>query len=156
MCVEGGRGGCLAVPAFPSALTTTATPQLGHVRLLFRTIAFTTRLRVTEDASGAPGRYVSAFHLLSSPVLSAFDGEWVMTPDADGSGTSVTLTQDVTPRGVPPWLKRVPVVGGAVKAACARAVDRVLADLGKVADAVAAGEGVESVLERARRDGCVK
>lgn len=149
-----GRECLLSLPLGNSPLTT-HTHQLGHVRLLFRTVAFTTRLRVTEDASGAPSRYVSAFHLLSSPVLSAFDGEWVMTPDGAG-GTSVTLTQDVTPRGVPPWLKRVPVVGGAVKAACARAVERVLADLGNVADAVAAGEGVESVLERARRDGCVK
>lgn len=128
--------------------------QLGHVRLLFKNVSFTTRLRVTEDATGAPDRYVSAFHLLSSPVLAAFDGEWVMRPDGHG-GSNVTLTQDVTPRGVPPWMKRVPVVGGAIKGACARAVERVLADLGRVADAVAQGESVEEVLARARRDGKV-
>ena len=110
---------------------------------------------MTEDASD-PARLVSAFRLLRSGVLSAFDGEWVLTPAAgDAATTTCLLTQDVTPRGVPPWLRRVPVVGGAVKGACARAVERVLADLARVADAVAAGEGVEEVLARAAREGKV-
>ena len=138
--------------------------QLGKVRLggpgpLGREVTFRTRLRVTEDARGAPKKLTTRFELLGSDVLSTFDGTWTLEPkkdDEEGSGTTTTtaatLEQDVTPRGVPRWLKFVPLAGGAIKRACAGAVRRMVEDLAAVADAVCLeGRSLESVLADCRR-----
>jgi len=110
--------------------------QEGEVRVLFRGVRFTTRLEVTEDETDEDA-LVAIFRLLHSPVLSHFDGRWTLSPSACG-GTLASLTQDVSPRGVPRAAAHVPLLGGAVKGACARAVRRMLEDLGRAADAVAA------------------
>ena len=135
--------------------------QLGKVRLLGREVLFRTKLRVTEDARAGPGRLSTRFELLRSDVLSTFDGTWTLEPfeeEGGGSGdcvmitTRATLEQDVTPKGVPRWLKFVPLAGGAVKRACAGAVRRMVEDLAAVADAVfREGKSLESVLEDCRR-----
>lgn len=109
--------------------------QEGEVRLLFRGVRFTTRLEVTEDESDEQA-LVARFKLLHSPVLSRFDGAWVISPSPCG-GTTASLTQDVSPRGVPRATAHIPLIGGAVKGACARAVKRMLEDLARAADAVA-------------------
>lgn len=139
--------------------------QLGKVRLggpgpLGREVTFRTRLRVTEDARQAPAKMTTRFELLHSDVLSTFDGTWTLEPrkseEGDGDTTKTTTTvatleQDVTPRGVPRWLKFVPLAGGAVKRACAGAVRRMVEDLARVADAVFCEKrSLESVLEECR------
>ena len=104
------------------------------------------------------------FELLHSDVLSTFDGTWTLEPRIDEEGaegeggsdrniaTVATLEQDVTPRGVPRWLKFVPLAGGAIKRACASAVRRMVEDLARVADAVfLEKKSLESVLEECRR-----
>lgn len=135
--------------------------QLGKVRLggpgqLGKEVTFRTRLRVTEDARAAPERMTTRFELLHSDVLSTFDGTWTLEPRRGEDGgktvtTVATLEQDVTPRGVPRWLKFVPLAGGAVKRACAGAVRRMVEDLARVADAVFCEKrSLESVLEECR------
>lgn len=150
---EEGSGECVVVEV----------EQLGKVRLggpgpLGREITFRTRLRVTEDARQAPERLTTRFELLHSDVLSTFDGTWTLEPRRGGGEggnntvtTVATLEQDVTPRGVPRWLKFVPLAGGAVKRACAGAVRRMVEDLARVADAVFCEKrSLESVLEECR------
>ena len=160
-----------------NALRVVEVEQLGKVRLggpgpLGREVTFRTRLRVTEDARAAPAAMTTRFELLHSDVLSTFDGTWTLEPRGEeegeegggggggaggGSGgrttatTVATLEQDVTPRGVPRWLKFVPLAGGAVKRACAGAVRRMVEDLARVADAVFLEKrSLESVLEECR------
>lgn len=89
--------------------------QLGKVRLLGREATFRTKLRVAEDARGAPRRFSTRFELLRSDVLSTFDGAWTLEPETESGGetatTVATLEQVLTPRGVPRWLKFVPLAG---------------------------------------------
>ena len=154
-----------------SLLRVVEVDQLGRVRLggpgpLGREITFRTRLRVTEDARGAPARMTTRFELLQSDVLSTFDGTWTLEPRREGGeegeegegasggriATAATLEQDVTPRGIPRWLKFVPLASGAIKRACAGAVRRMVEDLAAVADAVfIEKKSLESVLEECRR-----
>ena len=156
-------------PQRKNSLRIVEVEQLGKVRLggpgpLGREVVFRTKLRVTEDSREAPARMTTRFELLHSDVLSTFDGTWTLEPRIDEEGaegeggsdrniaTVATLEQDVTPRGVPRWLKFVPLAGGAIKRACASAVRRMVEDLARVADAVFLEKtSLESVLEECRR-----
>ena len=136
--------------------------QLGKVRLggpgpLGREVTFRTELRVTEDAREGPEKFSTRFELLRSDVLSTFDGTWTLETKVEEGHSEITTTvatleQDVTPKGVPRWLKFVPLAGRAIKGACAGAVRRMVEDLASVADAVALeGKTLVSVLEECRR-----
>lgn len=148
------------------------------MRILWAERAFTTLLRVEEDARD-PLRPTTAFELVRSDVLARFHGVWRIEPlpagaGAGGSGSGAIssggvnacggggsskagggggeaagavggcvaiLEQEVLPRGVPPFLARVPVLGGLLRGASLRAIKRLVEDMAALAQRVRARWG---------------
>jgi hypothetical protein len=58
--------------------------------------------------------YVYTFGLIESDLLSALNGSWSLS-EVEKSGTQVVLLQNLTPKGIPPFLRRIPFVQKAIK-----------------------------------------
>lgn len=136
----------------PAGLKVVEIEQLGETWLLWMHVEFRTRLTVTED-SRDPNNLRTYFELISSDVLNKFNGSWHLQPlrqegSAASLGTLVHLEQDVSPRGLPEFLKHVPVVSNVLKGVCARAVERLLDDVAIAAQRLDSGEPWNDVVQR--------
>ncbi|CAL8471252.1 g10794 [Coccomyxa elongata] len=125
--------------------------QIGEAKVLFKSREFTTLLKVDEDARN-PEELRTAFTLIRSDILSRFNGCWSLAPIRNKEGTEVigtaaTLEQDILPAGAPAFLKHVPLVGGALRGICVRAVKRMVEDLDTVLDKVRTGTPLEDILQ---------
>jgi len=129
--------------------------QFGEIAFAFVKRRFSTRLYVTEDRRDAQS-LIMAFNLVRSDLLSAFDGSWRVEPlFEDGcTGTRVILHQDISPRGVPMFMKHLPLMGGLLRASIARAVCGVIDDINVVMNMVRKGCTLkEAIQERKRKAG---
>lgn len=125
--------------------------QIGEAKVLFKSREFTTLLKVDEDARN-PEELRTAFTLIRSDILSRFNGCWSLAPIRNKEGTEVigtaaTLEQDILPAGAPAFLKHVPLVGGALRSICVRAVKRMVEDLDAVLDRVKKGTPLDDILK---------
>ncbi|KAK9795571.1 hypothetical protein WJX73_003470 [Symbiochloris irregularis] len=127
--------------------------QMGEVRILWKMVQFRTLLKVTEDARD-PENLSTQFELIRSDVLGRFNGGWHLQPlrrknSEEVIGTTLRLEQDVTPRGVPSFLKHMPVLGHVLRGICVRAVQRLLEDISAAVAKVESGKAWEDVIKPA-------
>ncbi|CAK0785742.1 hypothetical protein CVIRNUC_008953 [Coccomyxa viridis] len=124
--------------------------QIGEAKVLWKRREFTTLLKVDEDERD-PNNLITAFSLIRSDILSRFNGSWSLQPilneeETHVVGTRAVLDQDILPAGAPAFLAHVPILGGALRGICVRAVKRLVEDLNKALDRIRSGEPIESVL----------
>eukprot|EP01024_Parvocaulis_polyphysoides_P006123 TRINITY_DN1157_c0_g1_i1.p2 TRINITY_DN1157_c0_g1~~TRINITY_DN1157_c0_g1_i1.p2 ORF type:complete len:196 (-),score=36.59 TRINITY_DN1157_c0_g1_i1:43-630(-) len=136
----------------PRGLRVVEVEQIAEVRVLpLVKLDFNTRLKVTEDERD-PKELKVTFEMISSDVMTRFGGHWVLTETHSESHpnktcTKCTLEQDVLPKGMPPWLKHIPVLGGILRGVSGRAVRRMMEDLGNIIRRVNEGEELDSILK---------
>ncbi|KAI8477292.1 MAG: hypothetical protein J3K34DRAFT_515945 [Monoraphidium minutum] len=127
--------------------------QVGALRIMWgleRT--FSTLLRVEEDARD-PACLVTTFDLVRSDVLAKFQGSWQLRPVVDPQTGEVVgcrgeLHQDVLPRGVPPFLSHLPLLGGLLRGASLNTIRRLVEDMkGLVERVKASGKSVGEVID---------
>jgi hypothetical protein len=106
--------------------------QVSEVKLMWMKHEIKTSMDVTEDHSD-PDNLKIHFDMIRSDALSRFQGEWNIQPirDQNGNvlGSSFVFEQDVLPKGVPPFLRRMPVLGGMLRGITLRTVTRLMEDL---------------------------
>ncbi|MEW5307089.1 MAG: hypothetical protein WDW36_009507 [Sanguina aurantia] len=127
--------------------------QLGELKVMWMVRAYSTTLKVVED-SRDPDLLITQFDLERSDMLSRFSGRWelsaVRDPVSGRVSTCSVLTQDVLPKGVPPFLQHVPVLGSLLRGVSSRAITRLMADINqavvKVKAGMAKGQSVQQVL----------
>eukprot|EP01023_Acetabularia_acetabulum_P011794 TRINITY_DN15494_c0_g3_i1.p1 TRINITY_DN15494_c0_g3~~TRINITY_DN15494_c0_g3_i1.p1 ORF type:complete len:287 (+),score=43.13 TRINITY_DN15494_c0_g3_i1:103-963(+) len=136
----------------PEGLRIVEVKQLAELKILkFLNFTFTTLLRVTEDERDADEIKLS-FEMVSSDIMSRFCGGWSLKKEYPAKDNSKVwarckLQQDVSPKGVPPWLKHVPVLGGLLRGTSAGAIRRVMQDLLQVIKRVNEGEDLNNILD---------
>lgn len=129
--------------------------QIGQSKILWMHTEFSTFLRVMEDDTD-PNHLKTHFDLQRSDVLSKFQGSWDLWHEVDEQGRPTgkcksVLEQDILPRGVPSFLKHVPVLGSALRGVCVRAVQRMVEDIhATLKKADKQGISVDEYLKRMR------
>mmetsp|Transcript_36015 Transcript_36015/g.80163 ORF Transcript_36015/g.80163 Transcript_36015/m.80163 type:complete len:299 (+) Transcript_36015:3-899(+) len=118
--------------------------QVGELKILWFTRRYSTWLDVHED-SRDPENLIITFDLIRSDVLGRFSGRWDLTPIRDPGtgevrGCKGVLQQDVLPKGMPTFLKHVPLLGGALRGVSLRAIQRVIEDCNAAIEKIAAGQ----------------
>eukprot|EP01023_Acetabularia_acetabulum_P055486 TRINITY_DN6412_c0_g1_i2.p1 TRINITY_DN6412_c0_g1~~TRINITY_DN6412_c0_g1_i2.p1 ORF type:complete len:296 (+),score=39.64 TRINITY_DN6412_c0_g1_i2:121-1008(+) len=138
----------------PRGLRIVMAQQVIEIAILpFVTQDFTTLLKVTEDMRKSDDLYIG-FEMVTSDIMSRFNGHWNLTRvksphpnDPHPVWTKCTLEQDVLPRGVPAWLKHIPILGSLLRGTGARAVNRMMEDLRSVVNRINNGEQIQKVLK---------
>ncbi|KAL6748720.1 hypothetical protein V8C86DRAFT_2872269 [Haematococcus lacustris] len=129
--------------------------QLGELKILWVQRTFSTWLKVTEDCRDT-GCLSVQFDLMHSDLLSQFNGRWELrpleVPGIPGISTASELHQDVLPKGVPPFMKNLPVMGNLLRGVALRAMRRIMEDVqaavGKIQALTAKGATVEAALRQ--------
>lgn len=129
--------------------------QIGELRVMWMARQFSTYLTVTEDARD-PEHLVASFELLKSDVLSKFSGRWDIYPvRSEQSGKVVgcrgVLNQDILPKGMPSFMKHMPVLGGLLRGISLRAVTRLIEDVTHIVNKVQKGKTVQEALDEISR-----
>ncbi|GBF94316.1 hypothetical protein Rsub_06938 [Raphidocelis subcapitata] len=127
--------------------------QVGSMRILWGLErSFTTLLRVEED-SRDPSCLLTKFDLVRSDVLAKFHGAWRIAPVTDPVTGAVTgcrghLEQEVLPRGVPPFLAHLPILGGRLRGASLNTIRRLVEDITTMVEKTRAdGRSVGDVID---------
>lgn len=107
--------------------------QIGRLKVLWISRMYSTWLKVTEDSRN-PEELLVNFDLLQSDVLSRFHGKWVLKPVRDATtglvvATDSYLEQDVMPKGMPVFLKHVPVLGNVLRSISCKTIQRIVEDV---------------------------
>ncbi|GFR49873.1 hypothetical protein Agub_g11975 [Astrephomene gubernaculifera] len=130
--------------------------QLQDFQVLWLRRTYSTWLRVVEDTRDPDCLHIT-FELLRSDVLAKFGGSWRLEAVRDPASGRVVgcrgeLVQDVLPKGMPSFMSRLPLLGGALRAISVRAVTRVMEDFNTALDKVraghASGRSTEAVLRQ--------
>ncbi|GIL81725.1 hypothetical protein Vretimale_1315 [Volvox reticuliferus] len=132
--------------------------QLGDVRILWIHRTYSTWLHVIEDARD-PENLRITFDLVKSDVLGKFSGRWDLRPIRDPATGQVVgchgeLNQDVLPKGMPSFMSRMPLLGGALRGISVRAVTRVMDDFNMAVEKVLAGHATGRTTEAILRELC--
>lgn len=98
--------------------------------------AWKTVLQVSEAEtvpSGSPAsaldkpQFRYSFDLIESDLLSSLNGSWTISDDKQG--TKVVLSQNLTPSGIPPFLRHIPFAQRAIKRMLVNTARRQFEDL---------------------------
>lgn len=127
--------------------------QVGELRVLWIHRTYQTWLHVTEDSRDQSCLKIR-FELMKSDVLAKFSGQWELYPIKDEAGVTVgcrgVFEQDVLPAGMPPFMQRIPVLGGLLRGISAKAITRLMEDsnvaVAKVVRGMASGKTVQQIL----------
>ncbi|KAK9826878.1 hypothetical protein WJX81_002946 [Elliptochloris bilobata] len=137
----------------PSGRKVIEIEQVGESRILWRRQEFVTLLTVVEDSRDSE-RLTTSFELVQSDILARFNGKWTLTPlreNGEVTGCSAVLDQDLLPKGIPSFLKHVPVLGDVLRNISVRAVKRLVEDIDGVLEQLRAGRTWDQVFGGAER-----
>eukprot|EP01025_Chloroclados_australasicus_P022373 TRINITY_DN2309_c2_g1_i1.p1 TRINITY_DN2309_c2_g1~~TRINITY_DN2309_c2_g1_i1.p1 ORF type:complete len:396 (-),score=66.14 TRINITY_DN2309_c2_g1_i1:1079-2095(-) len=142
----------------PRGVQVVQVEQIAELKVLpFVNLEFRTLLRVTEDQRN-PDEITMIFQMLTSDAMSRFNGKWTLTKVVKEDDkkhpvwTRGILEQDVLPKGIPPWLKHIPVLGGLFRGVSCRTIRRIMEDLNVVVKRVNNGEELSTILKPIEND----
>ena len=101
--------------------------QIGELKIMKARREYTTRMTVTED-SRDPNNQTIEFRLLQSNMLAKFTGSWSFSPLDGNQGCAGFLSQDVLPKGIPPAMAKLPLIGRILRRISIRAIERLMED----------------------------
>mmetsp|Transcript_7504 Transcript_7504/g.19972 ORF Transcript_7504/g.19972 Transcript_7504/m.19972 type:complete len:318 (+) Transcript_7504:109-1062(+) len=154
-CV-GGRNVTKAEPNFKEV----EVEQRGELRVLWICRQYSTWLKVTEDARDSSCLRTN-FDLMRSDVLQQFSGKWELRPVVDGAtgkvvGAQGLLSQEIQPKGIPSFLKHIPLMDGLLRGVTVRVIKRLMEDIDSVVKQVKAGKAKGQSQEEVLRQLCGK
>ncbi|GIL58587.1 hypothetical protein Vafri_13524 [Volvox africanus] len=132
--------------------------QLGDIRILWMYRTYSTWLQVVEDARD-PEHLRITFELDKSDVLGKFSGRWDLRPIRDSVTGQVVgcrgeFNQDVLPKGMPSFMCRLPLLGGALRGISMRAMTRLMEDFNVAIEKVLVGHAAGRTTEAILRELC--